>query len=198
MLMKKTSGSSTRTLSIKKPTPKTRRMKPGREALMPDLDNVEVLSKNSTSRSISADDQGAVELQWDNDAEFQFARQLIHLRRLRGKSQAEVAKLMGTSQPHIARIESGSANIRSETLERIIEVLDGRLHVAIFPREFTFRRINLWWESDQKSPTPLVTAVTSGETADGYAYVVAGALFDKRSETTIGNRLLYSNLEITK
>ena len=45
-------------------------------------------------------------------------RQLAEQRQAAGLSQTEVAALMGTSQSAVARIESGTADVRASTLER--------------------------------------------------------------------------------
>ena len=48
-------------------------------------------------------------------------RALVTLRRAEGLSQAEVARLMGTSQPAVARLESGTGDVRLSTLARYAE-----------------------------------------------------------------------------
>lgn len=45
------------------------------------------------------------------------------LRLRKGMSQAQLAEAIGTQQPHVARIESGQADLRLETFRRIAEVL---------------------------------------------------------------------------
>ena len=45
-------------------------------------------------------------------------RELAARRQAAGLSQTEVAALMGTSQSAVARLESGSADVRASTLER--------------------------------------------------------------------------------
>lgn len=45
------------------------------------------------------------------------------LRLRKGLSQAQLAEAIGTQQPHIARIESGQADMRLETCRRIAQVL---------------------------------------------------------------------------
>ena len=50
----------------------------------------------------------------------------VTLRKLRlrkGLSQAQLAEAIGTQQPHVARIESGQADVRLETCRRIAQVL---------------------------------------------------------------------------
>ena len=74
------------------------------------------------------------------------ASNLLHLRRYRDKSQAEVATAIGTSQPAIAKIEAGEANVTADTVERIVGFLRGRFFVRIQPEEFGFQRRTPWWE----------------------------------------------------
>ncbi len=45
------------------------------------------------------------------------------LRLRKGLSQAQLAEAIGTQQPHVARIESGQADLRLETCRRIARVL---------------------------------------------------------------------------
>lgn len=45
------------------------------------------------------------------------------LRLRRGLSQAQLAEVIGTQQPHVARIEGGHADLRLETFRRIAEAL---------------------------------------------------------------------------
>jgi predicted XRE-type DNA-binding protein len=56
------------------------------------------------------------------------------LRELAGKSQREVAKLLGIKQPSLSKLENQS-DIQVSTLQKIIEALGGELHlVARFPK----------------------------------------------------------------
>lgn len=48
----------------------------------------------------------------------QLVTSLVARRRELGLSQTEVAARMGTSQPAVARLESGTADVRLTTLER--------------------------------------------------------------------------------
>ena len=60
--------------------------------------------------------------------------QLAQLRRNRGISQAKLAKLVGVSQPVIARIESGGVrNLTVGTIARTAEALGGRVEIRIRP-----------------------------------------------------------------
>jgi transcriptional regulator with XRE-family HTH domain len=83
-------------------------------------------------------------LEWDNDISFHVAENAIHLRRRRGKSQADIAKIMGTSQPAIARIEGGDENITLGTLKRLVSALEGRIRFAIEPQELSLPRWPEW------------------------------------------------------
>ena len=52
---------------------------------------------------------------------------LVARRRELGLSQAEIAARMGTSQPAVARLESGAADARLTTLERYAVAVGRRL-----------------------------------------------------------------------
>jgi DNA-binding XRE family transcriptional regulator len=57
---------------------------------------------------------------------------LATLRERRGMSQSQLAKLLGVSQPAIAKLESGKAkNLELRTLVRYATVLGARVHVVI-------------------------------------------------------------------
>lgn len=59
----------------------------------------------------------------------QLARQIRRLREARGLSQAQLAELLGTRQPSIARIESGRVLPRIDMLFRLATVLGLRLSI---------------------------------------------------------------------
>lgn len=59
------------------------------------------------------------------EPEFEIAREIIALRRSRNLTQQQLANKMGTSQPAIARIESGSyRNVSLSFIRRIATALD--------------------------------------------------------------------------
>lgn len=62
-------------------------------------------------------------------------------------SQAEVARAMHTSQSAVARIESAQENITLDTLERLINTLNGRLHISIPPHEWATTQAPAWWSA---------------------------------------------------
>jgi DNA-binding XRE family transcriptional regulator len=59
----------------------------------------------------------------------QLARKVRSLREKRGLTQTELAELIGTRQPAIARLESGRAVPKLELLEKIARALGLRLDV---------------------------------------------------------------------
>ncbi|MGH3170459.1 MAG: helix-turn-helix domain-containing protein [Trebonia sp.] len=54
-------------------------------------------------------------------------RELAAQRQAAGLSQTEVAARMGTSQSAVARLESGTADVRASTLERYAAAIGGEI-----------------------------------------------------------------------
>jgi ribosome-binding protein aMBF1 (putative translation factor) len=54
-------------------------------------------------------------------------RELAEQRQMAGLSQTEVAARMGTSQSAVARLESGTADVRASTLERYAAAIGGQI-----------------------------------------------------------------------
>ena len=63
--------------------------------------------------------------------ELEPAYQIARLRIMRGLTQAQLAELVGTKQPSIARLESGKAEPKISFLRRVAEALGGHLEVRI-------------------------------------------------------------------
>ena len=64
--------------------------------------------------------------------EIRMEQAIIQLREARGLSQAALAKILGISQPAIARIESGKEpNLKLSTLAKVTAALGGRLKLEI-------------------------------------------------------------------
>ena len=61
--------------------------------------------------------------------------QVARLRLLRGLTQKQLARLVGTRQPSIARLESGREQPRLSFLRRVVKALRGRLEIRIVPEE---------------------------------------------------------------
>ncbi|MFZ5909086.1 MAG: helix-turn-helix transcriptional regulator [Chloroflexota bacterium] len=60
--------------------------------------------------------------------------QIARLRIARGLTQAQLAELVGTHQPSIARIENGKSLPSLSFLRRVAAVLNARVEVHILPR----------------------------------------------------------------
>jgi ribosome-binding protein aMBF1 (putative translation factor) len=54
-------------------------------------------------------------------------RELAERRQAAGLSQTEIAARMGTSQSAVARLESGTADVRASTLERYAAAVGGQI-----------------------------------------------------------------------
>jgi DNA-binding transcriptional regulator YiaG len=61
----------------------------------------------------------------------QLLAELVAHRRATGLSQAEVAGRMGTSQPAVARLETGAADVRLSTLQRYAAAVGRRLELRL-------------------------------------------------------------------
>jgi len=72
----------------------------------------------------------------------EIAEQVIEQRIARDLSQKELADLCATSQPAIARLESGARPARIDTLQRIASALDCELEVRFRPRTKTKEKRN--------------------------------------------------------
>ncbi len=67
----------------------------------------------------------------------EIAEQVVEQRIARDLSQKELAELCATSQPAIARLESGARPPRIDTLQRVASALDCELEVRLRPRTKT-------------------------------------------------------------
>ena len=61
--------------------------------------------------------------------------QIARLRIQRGMTQAQLAELVGTRQPSIARLENGNSVPSLSFLQRIAEALDARIEVRLIPED---------------------------------------------------------------
>lgn len=73
--------------------------------------------------------------QWLRSPEYDVAEAIVRLRQLRGMSQAELARRIGTKQPAIARIESGEANVTLRTVRALARALGATARVEMMPVE---------------------------------------------------------------
>jgi transcriptional regulator with XRE-family HTH domain len=145
MSTKAVSGSSSSTQSARKKPQKTRAMPHRQDDSVTISEPVIVTSRRSPSKMKKILRSPEFRLALDNDLSYRVATNAIHLRRFRGESQAEVARAMGTSQPKVARIESGDDNITLETLRKLVDALRGRIDFSMMPREMQRPRLPDWW-----------------------------------------------------
>ena len=66
--------------------------------------------------------------------ELELSYQIARLRQLRGMTQQEVADLVGTKQPSIARLESGKVAPKLPFAQKVVEALGGRLVINVEPK----------------------------------------------------------------
>lgn len=59
--------------------------------------------------------------------------QVARLRMLRGLTQAQLAEMIGTRQPSIARLENGSSAPSLSFLNRIAEALNAKIEFRLIP-----------------------------------------------------------------
>jgi transcriptional regulator with XRE-family HTH domain len=67
------------------------------------------------------------------EKEFVLASAVIEARNRAGLSQRALARKMGTTQPVVARLESGRTRPSLRTLERFAEATGSRLHISFTP-----------------------------------------------------------------
>jgi transcriptional regulator with XRE-family HTH domain len=63
--------------------------------------------------------------------ELEPAQQVARLRTMRKLTQQQLAEMVGTQQPSIARLESGKSAPDLNFLKRVVEAMGGRLSVKI-------------------------------------------------------------------
>jgi transcriptional regulator with XRE-family HTH domain len=128
----------------------------------------EAISTGSISRLAKRARSVAFVLAWLRRPRYNVAEAVIRLRRLRGMSQAELAELMKTQQPAIARIEAGAANLRLSSLEQLAEALNATIRIELAPTEclrWTVQK-RAWWDEPENwlllgGSAPAVTTDTS-------------------------------------
>jgi transcriptional regulator with XRE-family HTH domain len=69
------------------------------------------------------------------EEEFVLASAVIDARNRAGLTQQELARKMGTTQPVIARLESGRTRPSMRTLERVAKATGSRVLIRFEPRE---------------------------------------------------------------
>jgi transcriptional regulator with XRE-family HTH domain len=69
------------------------------------------------------------------DEEFVLASAVIDVRNRAGLTQQDLAQKMGTTQPVVARLESGRSRPSMRTLERLADATGSRLLISFAPRK---------------------------------------------------------------
>ena len=69
------------------------------------------------------------------EEEFVLASAVLDARNRAGLTQQELARKMGTTQPVVARLESGRVRPSMRTLERLAKATGSRLLIRFEPRE---------------------------------------------------------------
>jgi ribosome-binding protein aMBF1 (putative translation factor) len=69
------------------------------------------------------------------EEEFILASAVMDVRSRAGLTQEELARRMGTTQPVVARLESGRSRPSMRTLERLAAATGSRLLISFEPRE---------------------------------------------------------------
>jgi transcriptional regulator with XRE-family HTH domain len=67
------------------------------------------------------------------EEEFVLASAVMEVRKRAGLTQEELARRMGTTQPVVARLESGRTRPSMRTLERLAEATGSRLLIGFAP-----------------------------------------------------------------
>jgi UDP-N-acetylglucosamine 1-carboxyvinyltransferase len=99
-----------------------------------------------------------------------------HLREKRGMTQAEFAKALATSQSVVARIESGSQNLTTETLNKISEVLNNSI-LSMAPKSVDFEVVG---------GKELSGSVNTNTSKNGAMGILCASLLNKGTSTLYG------------
>ena len=69
------------------------------------------------------------------EGEFVLASAVTDVRNRAGLTQAQLARKMGTTQPVVARLESGRTRPSMRSLERLAKATGSRLRISFEPRD---------------------------------------------------------------
>ncbi|MFP4583364.1 MAG: helix-turn-helix domain-containing protein [Thermodesulfobacteriota bacterium] len=90
----------------------------------------------SSFRSEQLQDPDVKQAYQELEGEFALAREVLELRRQRNITQKELAAKMGTSQPAIARIESGNyRNVSLAFIRRLADALGAEPEIRLRKKE---------------------------------------------------------------
>ncbi len=83
-----------------------------------------------------------------------FTTSLYQLMKKRNFSKKELADRLDTSQAYITKIFKGDANFTIATMTKLVNALDGKLHITVTPRE---EKVQQWFrviELDKRAVVP--------------------------------------------
>jgi DNA-binding XRE family transcriptional regulator len=95
---------------------------------------VKAVLPNPLQRHCLALVQTFVEVQPATASTLEPGYQIARLRIQRGLTQAQLAEMVGTRQPSIARLENGTSVPSLSFLDRIAKALDARIELHVVPR----------------------------------------------------------------
>jgi len=68
------------------------------------------------------------------ESEFELRRALIYLRRSMKMSQSDLAKLVGTKQEYISRVEQGRVTMTLPYFARVVKALNADIEITLKPK----------------------------------------------------------------
>lgn len=98
-------------------------------------DFIRVASKPPRSRFPDPEDNPEFWVEYARFPRHELAEAVIVMRKLRGVSQVELARRIGTKQPAIARIEAAKSNVGLDTIQAIAIALDAGISISLRPSE---------------------------------------------------------------
>jgi ribosome-binding protein aMBF1 (putative translation factor) len=101
-----------------------RKRRPAPEAAGEDADASLPIMPGFREMALRRADERAARMAEDRG---QLVRELAEQRQAAGLSQTEIAARMGTSQSAVARLETGTADVRASTLERYAAAVGGQI-----------------------------------------------------------------------
>lgn len=96
---------------------------------------IRVASKPPRSRFPDPEDNPEFWVEYARFPRHELAEAVIAMRKLRGVSQVELARRIGTKQPAIARIEAAKSNVGLDTIQAIAIALDAGISISLRPSE---------------------------------------------------------------
>ncbi len=115
-------------------------------------------------------------------AEMRIEQDLVTLRETRGLTQAQLGKILGISQPAVARMEAEGGNLELRTLVRAADALGARLEVRLIParRSTLAHRTLAGRRPEQKYPEDTVRPSLVHDSKERYRIAPADKISTRR------------------